>query len=197
MRLASIQIQVFVSQCIAEKNSYLPRHAPVRLGMSRLRSSVTSSFADFFHHVPTSRIVGWNDFLRGLASSISPNLSIRFGTFPAVYRAPGPSRHQPGYVFPGVHGQVRLPCGGRPVHNPVFRFTREGIFTASLRMATVPTRRPIKPWSWTEQNLFRFTFASSAWPGFFFPQDIAIQTPDSFFRIYRMAERLRQAHLLS
>jgi len=98
-----------VLRCTAEKSSYLPRPAPRQGTLTgldlylrlRLRSPKC------FSHVPTSRVAGWNDFLQGLASLISPREEPGFEAFPAVYRAPSLFWHRPGYVFPGVHGR---PC---------------------------------------------------------------------------------------
>ena len=97
----------FVLRCTAEKSSYLPRLAQgqqtttsldLRYGL-RLHSPIC------FDHVPTSRVAGWNDFLRGFASPISPGgrtpgsrLFQRFTARQSLFW------HRPGYEFPGVHG---------------------------------------------------------------------------------------------
>ena len=63
-----------VLRCTAEKISYLPRLAPHQwmLTSLALRSRLRLRSPSCIRHVPTSRVAGWNDFLRGLASPISP-----------------------------------------------------------------------------------------------------------------------------
>ena len=61
---------------------------------------ITSPFIMPLRPHPYLTNCGWDEFLRGLASPISPKLALRFEAFPAVYRAPGPLLAPPGYEFP-------------------------------------------------------------------------------------------------
>ena len=132
----------FVLRCTAEKSSYLPRPAPRQWTLTGLgfRLKLRLRSLECLGHVPTSRVAGWNDFLQGLASLISPRPKPRFEAFPAVYRAPSLFWHRPGYEFPEVRGRPCLPKDADAFASPPAGFTVDG--GASMRLGRTKSDYP-------------------------------------------------------
>ena len=131
-------------------------------------------------HVPTSRVAGWNDFLWGLASPISPGDESGFEAFPAVYRAPSLFGHplvmnfQEFMDIPETRRQPR--CSQSRFH-----VSRPGGIPVSLRRepgaTTLPRRGLVGPCIAVGAEILGFTAAFLRGLGFFSLSDLAIH-PD-------------------
>ena len=118
---------------------------------------------------------GWDEFLRGLASPISPKLALRFEAFPAVYRAPGPLLAPPGYEFPRS-SRMDL-CIAASIHSsPVSSFTHDQAIAISFWDITLRVQVALSHRK--EQEFLGFTAAFLRGSGFFSPTGI---TSRSFF----------------
>ena len=184
-----------VLRCTAEKISYLPRPAPRQGTLTgldlRLRLRLRSPKC--FGHVPTSRVAGWNDFLQGLASLISPREEPGFEAFPAVYRAPSLFWHRPGYEFPGVHGRPCHPKATDAFTIPYLAFHAPVGLPTGLRLSpgasTLPRGGFSGPRIAVGAEILRFTAAFLLGLGFFSLSDLAIH-PIFFSRFHRATVRI-------
>lgn len=155
---------------------------------------ITSPFIMPLRPHPYLTNCGWDEFLRGLASPISPKLALRFEAFPAVYRAPGPLLAPPGYEFPRS-SRMDL-CITASIHSsPFSSFTHDQAIVISFWDITL--RVQVALFNRKEQEFLGFTAAFLRGSGFFSPTGITSRSFLCFPSSTRRRSGFRFGHHLT
>ena len=171
-------------RCTAEKITYLPRPAPRHWTLTGLdlRFRLFLRSPESFGHVPTSRVAGWNDFLRGLSPSISLkdlSLSSRlFQRFTARRASFGTSL----VMYSQVFMDVPFAYANEAFTIPSSRFTHGGTSARPQSGHTLPRGGLSRPRIAVGAEIHRFTGAFLLGRRFFSSLDIAVH-PSFFFTV--------------